>query len=81
MLAPAHPSGRMRQWSVVGRELVAMKKSGVRRPKQRPPRLRTMIPDRGLLFVTSMALTVYCAQGQRLRHITDIAHLHRIAIA
>ena len=49
-----------------------MKNSGVRRPKQRPPRLRTMIPDRGLLFVTSMALTVYYAKIQRLRHVTSI---------
>ncbi len=60
MLKTAHPSGRMRQWSVVGRELVAMKKSGVRRPKQRPPSDSTMIPDKGLLFATSMARAVYC---------------------
>ena len=37
-----------------------MKKRGVRRPKQRPPNDSTIIPDKGLLFVTSMARAVYC---------------------
>ena len=46
-----------------------MKNSGVRRPKQRPPSDSTITPARGLLLVTSMALTQYCTHQHTLRHL------------